>query len=124
MHYYFDFTIFLGGGQKQQQQAKVSNIENDDEDGANHDPHFEPMIPQVPRTIPDINQSVLESLKEVMDDDSSLEDNKSTLLGDELASKLSEPKTELMIGVIDMVGVEVGLELFKQTQDIGKAPKI
>merc|ERR1712223_1009442 len=50
--------------------------------------------PGVPRTIPDINQSVLESLKEVMDDDSSLEDNKSTLLGDELASKLSEPKTE------------------------------
>ena len=69
--------------------------------------------PGVPRTIPDLNQNVLESLKEVMDDDSSLEDNKATLLGDELASKLSEPKTELMIGVIDMVGVEVGLELFK-----------
>merc|ERR1712223_1636393 len=36
----------FGGGQKQQ-QVNISNTENDDadEDGTNHDPHFEPIIP-------------------------------------------------------------------------------
>ena len=46
--FYFNdfFLIFLGGGQKQQ-QVNISNTENDDadEDGTNHDPHFEPIIP-------------------------------------------------------------------------------
>ena len=78
--------------------------------------------PGVPRTIPDLNPNVLESLKEVMDDDgeeeSSLDENKATLLGDELASKLSEPKTDLMVGIIEIFGVEIVVELFKKSQDI------
>ena len=44
--------------------------------------------------------------------------NVENLLGDELASKLSEPKTDLMVGVIEMFGVEIGVELFRKTQDI------
>jgi phosphorylated adapter RNA export protein len=76
--------------------------------------------PGVPRMIPDLNQTVLDSLQNEMQDDSSdeTEDNKITVLGDELASKLSEPKTELMIGVIEIVGPEVAIELFAKTQVI------
>merc|ERR1712212_29477 len=71
--------------------------------------------PGVPREIPELNQTVLDSLHEDMDEG---EEDKSTLLGDELAAKLSEPKTQLMIGIVDMVGVEVALELFNKTKDI------
>ena len=117
-------TEAIQAGKKRSVKDRLGQKNRESPEGDNSWENMSIPPPGVPRTIPDINQSVLESLKEVMDDDSSLEDNKSTLLGDELASKLSEPKTELMIGVIDMVGVEVGLELFKQTQDIGKAPKI
>ena len=113
-------TQAIQAGKKRSVKDRLGQKNRESPEGDNSWENMSIPPPGVPRTIPDINQSVLESLKEVMDDDSSLEDNKSTLLGDELASKLSEPKTELMIGVIDMVGVEVGLELFKQTQDIGK----
>ena len=33
--------------------------------------------------------------------------------GEELAQSLNEPKTDLMVGVVDVVGVEMALELFK-----------
>ena len=116
-------TQAIQAGKKRSVKDRLGQRNRESPEGDNSWENMSIPPPGVPRTIPDINQSVLESLKEVMDDDSSLEDNKSTLLGDELASKLSEPKTELMIGVIEMVGVEVGLELFKQTQDIGEYRK-
>ena len=75
--------------------------------------------PGVPREIPDLNPAVLDSLQENMDEDSSAEsENKADLLGDELASKLSEPKMELMVGVVDLVGHEVAIELFNKTKDV------
>ena len=46
------------------------------------------------------------------------EDSKSSILGDELASKLSEPKTQLMIGVVELFGQEVSIELFEKTKGI------
>ena len=55
------------------------------------------------------------------EEDSSAEsENKAEVLGDELASKLSEPKMDLMVGVVDLVGHEVAIELFNKTKDIGK----
>ena len=39
-------------------------------------------------------------------------------LGKEMANKLQEPKTELMIGVLELVGRNVALELYKRTQQI------
>ena len=79
--------------------------------------------PGVPRQIPDLNPTVLESLHENMDEEDSSADggeseNKAEILGDELASKLSEPKMELMVGVVDLVGHEVAIELFNKTKDI------
>merc|ERR1712156_104328 len=71
--------------------------------------------PGVPREIPELNQAVLDSLHEDMDEG---EEDKNTLLGDELAAKLSEPKTQLMIGIVEMVGAEVALEIFNKTKDI------
>ena len=46
------------------------------------------------------------------------EEDKANLLGDELAAKLSEPKTQLMIGIVEIVGVDVALDLFNKTKDI------
>merc|ERR1712004_212787 len=55
----------------------------------------------------------------VMDEDSSAEaENKAEILGDELAAKLSEPKMELMVGVVDLVGHEVAVELFNKTKEV------
>ncbi len=73
--------------------------------------------PGMPRNISDLNPIVVESLEQEMDDEEGEED-KAARLGDELAAKLSEPKTDLMIGVVEMVGPEVCVELFKKTQDI------
>ena len=80
--------------------------------------------PGVARTIPDLSSALLKSLQEVMEnddndgDDDDEEEDKANLLGNELASKLSEPKADLMIGVVDMFGVDISLELFQRTQDI------
>lgn len=75
--------------------------------------------PGVARQIADLNPNVLTNLQEVMDGDGEDDDDdKAAVLGDELASKLSEPKTDLMIGVVELFGVEVCLELFEKTQKI------
>ena len=50
------------------------------------------------------------------EDDSTIKAH--TLLGEELANRLSEPKTDLMIGVVDVVGTEVALDLFQKTRHI------
>lgn len=59
--------------------------------------------PGVCRIIPDL------------DPDRAVVDSASSL-GEELAAKLSEPKTELMVGVVEEFGPAVALELFAQTQ--------
>ena len=41
-----------------------------------------------------------------------------TLLGQELATRLYEPKKDLMIGVVDVVGLDVALDLFQKTRQI------
>ena len=74
--------------------------------------------PGVSREIPELNQAVLDSLQEVMEEDNEEEEDKATILGEELAAKLSEPKCELMIGVVDLFGVEVCLEIFNKTKEI------
>ncbi|TRY67014.1 hypothetical protein TCAL_16953 [Tigriopus californicus] len=61
--------------------------------------------PGVPRTIADLSDDVLESENVAQ-------------LGQEISHKLSEPKTELMIGVVDIVGKEIALDLFRETQQI------
>lgn len=61
--------------------------------------------PGVPRTIADLSNEVLESENVAQ-------------LGQEISHKLSEPKTELMIGVVDIVGKEIALDLFRETQQI------
>jgi len=45
-------------------------------------------------------------------------------LGEELAAKLSEPKIELMVGVVELVGVKIALNLFAKTQKIEKVRNI
>jgi len=40
------------------------------------------------------------------------------MLGEELAAKLQEPKTDLMIGVVDVVGMDVALDLFQKTREL------
>lgn len=59
--------------------------------------------PGVPRTVPDIDET---RLLTGTDAD----------IGQDLAAKLCEPKTELMIGVVELVGRGVVQELFKETQ--------
>ncbi len=119
----------IQAGKKRSVHDRLGSRVNSQESPTND---FETMSippPGMPREIPELSQTVLESLSEVMDqqsstghEDSSLSsaenDNKATILGDELASKLSEPKTELMIGVVELVGVDVCLELFNRTRDI------
>ena len=41
-----------------------------------------------------------------------------TLLGEELANRLYEPKMDLMIGVVDVVGMDIALDLFQKTRHI------
>lgn len=94
--------------------------------------------PGVPREIPELTPEFLESLKDpennttskrdkdadpeadeegcVSDDEESPKSH--SMLGEELAAKLQEPKTDLMIGVVDVVGVEVALELFEETRQL------
>lgn len=72
--------------------------------------------PGVSRNISDLNPAVLEECEAEMDDEGHL----ASILGDELAAKLCEPKTELMVGVVDMVGPAVAMELFAKTQEIEK----
>merc|ERR1712060_730899 len=65
-----------------------------------------------------INQAVLI----VEDNLTELEDGQNTCnslkAGKELAKRLNEPKYQLMVGVIDLVGGHVVLELFQKTQKI------
>lgn len=63
-----------------------------------------PLLPFLRRSIPDLSEEVLNCENDVQ-------------LGKEMANKLCEPKTELMIGVLDLVGREVALELFRRTQE-------
>ena len=94
------------------------------------DHHFDNLsIPQpgVSREIPDLSSEFLESLKVTAVDDGEEEDGcvsdddpseSRLLLGEELANRLCEPKTELMVGVVDLIGVDVALELFQKTRHI------
>lgn len=45
-------------------------------------------------------------------------------LGEELAAKLSEPKIELIVGVVELVGAKIALNLFAKTQAIEKVTYI
>jgi len=108
----------IQAGRKRSVKDRLGSRMNSRDSPDNAGDSFETMSippPGVPREIPELNQAVLDSLQEVMDEG---EEDKSTLLGDELAAKLSEPKTQLMIGIVEMVGVEVALELFNKTKDI------
>ncbi len=60
--------------------------------------------PGVARTLPDL----VDRSEAISDED----------LGLELATRLSEPKTRLVIGVVDLVGREIALELFDRTRQI------
>ena len=66
-----------------------------------------------PKQIAKLNPNVLKSIQNVMDEDSSAD-----ILGDELADKLSEPNVELMVGVVNLVGHEVAVELFNKTKEV------
>ncbi|CAB4056951.1 PHAX [Lepeophtheirus salmonis] len=63
--------------------------------------------PGIPRIIPELSASLIEkgSINEI---------------AEELAAKLCEPKTELITGVLEIIGIPHSLKLFKETQDIEK----
>ena len=106
---------------KERLGTRKSKTRNNDS-GENSNDAFETMSippPGVPRQIAELNPLILESIQNVMDEDSSAEaENKAEILGDELAAKLSEPKMELMVGVVDLVGHEVAVELFNKTKEV------
>jgi len=68
--------------------------------------------PGVPRSIPDIDLTVIE---DAVNADGAAA---SALLGKEIAIKLSEPKSDLITGVVELVGRDVALDLFQQTRKI------
>ena len=115
-------AIQAGKKRSVKERLGVRKHKNNDS-GDNSNDAFETMSippPGIPRQIAELNPNVLESIQNVMEnEDSSAEaENKAEILGDELAAKLSEPKMELMVGVVDLVGHEVAVELFNKTKEV------
>ena len=115
-------TEAIQAGKKRSVKERLGARQKHNDSGDNSNDAFETMSippPGVPRQIAELNPNVLESIQNVMDEDSSAEaENKAEILGDELAAKLSEPKSELMVGVVDLVGHEVAVELFNKTKEV------
>merc|ERR1712004_773938 len=115
-------TEAIQAGKKRSVKERLGARQKHNDSGDNSNDAFETMSippPGVPRQIAELNPNVLESIQNVMDEDSSAEaENKAEILGDELAAKLSEPKMELMVGVVDLVGHEVAVELFNKTKEV------
>jgi len=136
----------IRAGVKRSVKDRLGSRKHGGKKDSHHLEEFENLsIPQpgVPREIPDISRDFLQSLTRnetaaakksnekrkddeedeegcVSDDDVTDSDDVDdvTVLGEELANRLCEPKTELIVGVVELVGPEVALELFRKVRHI------